>query len=546
MKRSLLILAMVLVILPSAFAQSKDNVARECVLFEVFTGVRCPYCPAAANGIAQMMEEGLAIAPVAYHTPAFSTDLYYTNETNARASYYGVSSYPTLKADGITGMSGGGGASENMYSYYRNYYNQRVNVTSPFTIDLSYECVEGNTCRVNCTVNQVGECNGNDVRVFIALTQCNINVNWQGMQGLHHVCRDMIPTQTGTPFSGPTMNISETFEMNWPKEDCYLTAWVQNYSGGTKEVYQAVRMSTALDLDYDLALKGIDNVVVKNCSGMQHPRLQVKNFGHETVNSFEVRVFDGMRSHSQTWNGTLLQGDTVDMVMDDFLTETTGTLQFFVEMPNGHADEFMADNVSSVAMDEVSMVDGALTLQLKTGPRPENTSFEIKNMDTGEVLYYFTYEQSNHVYKEDLLLPHEACYRFTVYDAAGEGMGGGFFQVKDSNGTVVFKGGNSAGRFTYELATELQCDGFVDVEENSSSAVLEAICVAPNPTTGIVNLDLGKGEWHIQMFDITGRKVMEHQCEGSSSLDLSQQQKGLYLLKAQNGTEEYNTIIVLR
>jgi hypothetical protein len=167
-------------------------------------------------------------------------------------------------------------------------------------------------------------------------------------------------------------------------------------------------------------------------------------------------------------------------------------------------------------------------------------------MDTGEVLYYFTYEQSNHVYKEDLLLPHEACYRFTVYDAAGEGMGGGFFQVKDSNGTVVFKGGNSAGRFTYELATELQCDGFVDVEENSSSAVLEAICVAPNPTTGIVNLDLGKGEWHIQMFDITGRKVMEHQCEGSSSLDLSQQQKGLYLLKAQNVTEEYNTIIVLR
>ena len=542
MKRSLLILAMVLVILPSAFAQSKDNVARECVLFEVFTGVRCPYCPAAANGIAQMMEEGLAIAPVAYHTPAFSTDLYYTNETNARASYYGVSSYPTLKADGITGMSGGGGASENMYSYYRNYYNQRVNVTSPFTIDLSYECVEGNTCRVNCTVDQVGECNGNDVRVFIALTQCNINVNWQGMQGLHHVCRDMIPTQTGTPFSGPTMNISETFEMNWPKEDCYLTAWVQNYSGGTKEVYQAVRMSTALDLDYDLALKGIDNVVVKNCSGMQHPRLQVKNFGHETVNSFEVRVFDGMRSHSQTWNGTLLQGDTVDMVMDDFLTETTGTLQFFVEMPNGHADEFMADNVASVAIGEPATVDGALLLQLKTGSHPENTSFEIKNMDTEEVLYYFTYEQANHVYRENVVLPHEACYRLTVYDAAGEGMGGGFFQVKDSNGTVVFNGGNSSGRFTYELATELRCDGYVVVEEDGSGTV----CVSPNPTTGIVNLNLGKGQWHIQVFDITGRKVLEQHSESQATFDISGQPKGLYFLKAQNGFEEVNTKIVLR
>ena len=542
MKKTILFLAVAIGLFSTAFAQSKDNVARECVLFEVFTGVRCPYCPAAANGIAQMMEEGLAIAPVAYHTPAFSTDLYYTNETNARASYYGINSYPTLKADGITGMSGGGGASENMYSYYRNYYNQRVNVASPFTIDLNYECVEGNTCRVNCTVNQVGECNGNDVRVFIALTQCNIDVNWQGMTGLHHVCRDMIPSQTGTPFTGPTMNISETFEMNWPKEDCYLTAWVQNFSGGTKEVYQAVRMSTALDLDYDLALKGIDNVVVENCSGMQHPRLQVKNFGRDTIYTFEVRVVDGLRSHSQTWNGTLQQGETVDVVMDDFVAETTGTLQFFVEMPNGHADEFMADNVASVAMGEVTTVDGDLLLQLKTGPHPENTSFEIKNMDTEEVLYHFTYDQANHVYRENVVLPHEACYRLTVYDAAGEGMGGGFFQVKDSNGTVVFNGGNSSGRFTYELATELHCDGYVAVEEDGSGSV----CVSPNPTTGIVNLDLGKGEWHIQMFDITGRKVMEHQCEGSSSLDLSQQQKGLYLLKAQNGTEEYNTKIVLR
>ena len=159
MKRVTLLVAVVIGMFSTAFAQSKDNVARECVLFEVFTGVRCPYCPAAANGIAQMMEEGLAIAPVAYHTPSFSTDLYYTNETNARASYYGVSSYPTLKADGIYTKSGGGSASENMYSYYRNYYNQRINVASPFTIDMSYECVEGTTCRVNCTVTQVGDCN---------------------------------------------------------------------------------------------------------------------------------------------------------------------------------------------------------------------------------------------------------------------------------------------------------------------------------------------------------------------------------------------------
>ena len=62
---------------------SAQNVARECVLFEVFTGVNCPYCPAAANAINQMMEEGLAVTPVAIHTSAFSTPEFYTTETNA-------------------------------------------------------------------------------------------------------------------------------------------------------------------------------------------------------------------------------------------------------------------------------------------------------------------------------------------------------------------------------------------------------------------------------------------------------------------------------
>ncbi len=540
MKKSLLILAVVLGMMPVAFAQTK-NVARECVLFELFTGVRCPYCPAAANGVAQMLEEGLAIAPVAYHTTAFSTDLYYTDETNARASYYGINSYPTLKADGVTGMSGGGGASENMYSYYKNYYNQRINVESPFTIDLSCEPVDGTTCRVNCIVNQVGECSGTNVRVFIALTQSNLDVSWQGMQGLHHVCRDMIPTQMGTPFTGPTMTISETFEMNWPKEDCYLTAWVQNYSGATKEVYQAVRMSMALDLDYDLVLKGVGNVVATNCSGVQSPSFTVKNFGHETVTSFVMRAFDGQESYSQTWEGVLVEGETIEATMDPFTTGECEEMRFFVEMPNGQADQFAADNSHSVALIEPTIVDGAMLFQIKTGAHPENLVFEIKNMDTNEIEESFTFEQSSHVYKYDIVLMHAACYRFTMRDAAGEGMGNGFFQVKDSENHVVFKGGSSYGRFTYELSSEVSCDGTVSVQEIET----ETANIYPNPSSGQFNLNLGSGQWKVSMYDITGRLVFENQCEGRSTIDLSSYQHGMYFMKATNGILEVNEKVIV-
>jgi len=465
MKKTLLILALALGLLPMAFAQTKDNVARECVLFEIFTGVRCPYCPAAANGIAQMMEEGLAIAPVGYHTSAFSTEEYYTNETNARANYYGINSYPTLKVDGITGMSGGGNASESMYTYYMNYYNQRITVSSPFTIDLSYEPVDGTSCRVNCTVTQVDECNGSDVRVFIALTQCNIDVSWQGMQGLHHVCRDMIPSQTGTPFAGPTMTISENFEMHWPKEDCYLTAWVQNYSGGSKEVYQAVRMSMALDLDYDIALTSVQNVVTQNCSGIQKPKMTVKNLGNQTITFFDLCAYDMHEDHRQSWHGTLPKGQSVTVTMDEFVAAPCDALHFYAVMPNGEGDQYMPDNFIHVEMEDVPVIDGYLKMQLKTGAHPQNTRVEIIETESGEVVNSYTFDQANHVYTEEIVLMNAGCHRIRVRDLAGEGMGNGYFQFKDANNQVVMKGGGSVAQFTYELAAEVQCDGTLSVEE---------------------------------------------------------------------------------
>ena len=539
MKKTFLLFAVVFGMIPMAFSQTKD-VARECVLFELFTGVRCPYCPAAANGVAQMLDEGLAIAPVAYHTTAFSTDLYYTDETNARASYYGISSYPTLKADGVTGVSGGGGASDNMYSYYMNYYNQRVNVASPFTIDLDFEPVEGTTCRVNCTVTQVGECSGTNVRVFIALTQCNIDVSWQGMQGLHHVCRDMIPTQAGTSFTGPTMTISETFEMNWPKEDCYLTAWVQNHTG-TKEVYQAVRMSMAMDLDYDIALKKVEDVVTRNCSGMQKPTFTVKNLGNETITTFDMCAFDGQDDHRQTWHGSLPQGESVTVTMDEFVTSPCDALQFYAVMPNGNADQFMADNFAHVEMEDVPVIDGYLKMQLKTGAHPQNLTVNIIDTESGELFKTFTFEQANHVYTEEMNLMNAGCYRIQVLDSAGEGMGSGFFQFKDSNNQLVFKGGSSYGRFTYELASEVDCDGTVGVQEMGTDVV-----IYPNPSHGLFNINLGLGQWQVSVYDIIGRKVFEGPCEGNSTIDLGQCPQGLYFLKASDGKHEVNEKIVVR
>ena len=56
--------------------------------------------------------------------------------------------------------------------------------------------------------------------------------------------------------------------------------------------------------------------------------------------------------------------------------------------------------------------------------------------------------------------------------------------------------------------------------------------VYPNPSNGTFNLNLGVGQWNIEVYDITGRKVYENCMDGCSILDLGSCQKGMYFLKA--------------
>lgn len=531
MKKTIFFFAMLMTFMASANAQTKDNVARECVLFELFTGVRCPYCPAAANAVAQLLEEGKPIAPVAYHTSAFSTPPYYNNETQARANYYGITGYPTLKADGVLSYVGGGSASETNYGTYLNRYNQRINQTSPFSIDLTCEPGDDGIWTVHCTVNQVGECDAANPKVMIALTQSNIDVAWMGMQGLHHVCRDMIPNQMGTAFVGPSMTINETFEMNWPKDDCYLTAWVQNYSG-TKEVYQAVRLSLSLDLDYDMVLKEVKSYTPSVCSGMINPTVTVANGGNETVTSFQVAVLNnGTEIHREAWTGSMEPGSIVDFQMSDFEVGELSQLTFEVVEPNGNPEGYAGDNKMNIELGEPVVIDGYLKIQVKTDAYPEETTIQVVEIATDEVVLEYQFDQSSHVYTYETGVMNAGCYRIRVLDSASNGFDG-IIRVSDASGNVIFKVDNKV-TFTNEIRYEFNCDGTWSVGEDQQSLVT----LYPNPSNGCFRLGLGEGDWQVVVYDLTGRVVHEEYgfSQGDVQLNCG---KGVYFLKATDGHRE--------
>jgi hypothetical protein len=70
--------------------------------------------------------------------------------------------------------------------------------------------------------------------------------------------------------------------------------------------------------------------------------------------------------------------------------------------------------------------------------------------------------------------------------------------------------------------------------------------VYPNPSNGTFNLNLGEGQWKIEVYDITGRKVYENRMDGRSILDLGSCQKGVYFMKAIGENKELTEKIIVR
>ena len=509
MKKILLTIVASIILSGSAFAQ---NVARECVLFEVFTGVNCPWCPGAASAIGRMLEEGKSVAPVAYHTNAFSIPELYTNETNARANYYYIMSYPTVKVDGklSPSMSGNGGNEQHTQQAYNqgmSAYNQRINVTSPFTIDLSFEYSEGTNCIVKVNVEKVGDCDGNDVRLFVVMTESHIQRTWQGMSEVNFVTRDMIPNQNGTPLTSDSQTLEATIDMaGFPRENCEIIAWVQNYSG-TKEVYQAVKLPLSeMTFTDDLVIDNVEEVSLGSCSGKSSPRVTFKNSGTETLTSavFNVKTSSDVEVvSSYQWNGNVPAGESVEIILPEFNFNDASNFVIEATEVNGNSDGYPVDNIYNVEVTEpLAIEDGYMKLQLKTGSDPENMTIEIMNMDNGEVTHTFAYEEANKTFQEDIYLPAVGCFRMTIKNTAGNGFGGGFWGVKDSDNKTIITGSSNSNNFRYEFSFEFT-NNAVSVNEVES---LNNINIYPNPASSSINVS-AQNLTNIKVYNAVGQLI---------------------------------------
>jgi PKD repeat protein len=224
-----------------------QTVPREMVVLEIGTGTWCQFCPGAAMGADDLLENGKLVSVVENHNGDGFANVY----SNARNSYYSISSFPTAKFDGILSVVGGS-ASQSMYPSYLPKYNQRKAKPSDVSMVMEVTNVDLNYT-ATITLTKAPDWAATTPVLQFAVTQSNILYNWYGQTHLEHVNRLMVPSATGTvvDFSGgDTQVIILNFTLNsqWPVEDVEFVSWVQDNTG--KEVHQSIKRA-AIDLSVD-------------------------------------------------------------------------------------------------------------------------------------------------------------------------------------------------------------------------------------------------------------------------------------------------------
>jgi len=213
-----------------------DTVPRQKVIVEIGTGTWCVFCPGAAMGAEDLINNGHDVAIIKYHVG----DSFSNSFSSARTSYYGMSGYPTTVFDGqLTHV--GGNPNNSIYPTYLPLYNQSIAVESPFILDMSVQHVSGLQYEAEVVITHVADFTASNLVLHLAVTETDIPFNWFNQTHVKDVLRLMVPNQNGTSldFSDTdeiTLNLTFNLQSAWEEENMNVVAFVQDVP--TKVIFQ--------------------------------------------------------------------------------------------------------------------------------------------------------------------------------------------------------------------------------------------------------------------------------------------------------------------
>ena len=191
-------------------------------------------------GADDLHANGDPVGIIEYH----NGDPYATGESDARNSYYSIPGYPTAWFDGSYDEVVGGSASQSLYNSYKPIVDARMGIKTSFDVIFGGEN-DGDDYKVTVRVTKVAEYSGSNLKIRFAVTESDIQYNWQNQTEMNFVCRDMVPNADGTlaEFDDENMaNVELEFTINnsWNKGEIEFVAFIQD--DATKEVLHSAHV----------------------------------------------------------------------------------------------------------------------------------------------------------------------------------------------------------------------------------------------------------------------------------------------------------------
>ena len=521
----------------------KVNAQNERVLlFECFTNTSCGPCAQQNPALDALIEANSEhVAAIKYHMswPGSNDPMYLHNtvDNNARKGVYNINAVPHTVVDGIR-------FSNVPSSLNQNMVNQWLNIESPFEMRLGYEVDQAaNTITVH-VMGRASTAIEGTVKLYVGVIEKAIHFNsapgTNGERDFYSVMKKLLPTASGTHIGSVAAGDYFAYTFTWELANIYdmsqldAIAWLQNQN--TKEVYQACKSSQSIEPFYtnEAALSDISNVKSVNCSGEAQPKVVLTNFGSNALTSAEMEIsVNGEPLKTVTWNGNLstFASETIDLGDISFAVETSNALEVRLTSVNGGIDEASMNNLASLNIEGAPETIGkVLKLSIRTDNNPQETTWQVTNLATGQVvLSGGPYETANTMYNETLDITEDGCYDFTIFDAGGDGLtdGQGLYGLK-AGGATLFSGG----QFGSSESNEFSYEVYVSAEENT----VEAACIFPNPTSGIINI-VGEGRQNVTIYNMTGQRVFDGQCDGQLQIDMKRFGAGVYAIQVGSETQ---------
>lgn len=256
-------------------------------------------------------------------------------------------------------------------------------------------------------------------------------------------------------------------------------------------------------------------------------KISLYNRGTSTMTSAVITYGVGTNTQSYTWSGSLAPNRYALIDLSVPGTMPSGNMTITVTTVNGVADQRASNSSLTtyfVGSGAVPAVQGTYAFNLQRDIYGSETTWNLKN-SAGTIVYSGAATTDTSalpaLYTQNWALT-PGCYTFTINDSESDGIYeyGGYYNLKDSAGNIVFQGSSFFDTQTRAVNVTLLATG---------ETKLESFAVYPNPATDVLNITKVSNKAKFEIHNAVGQIVKAGEIN-NNQVRVSELVRGTYII----------------